>query len=114
MGSMAEDIPWAVEKWEQFLYFCCPEHLKAKQHFGNKDHSKDTFLQHVFEKHPEAREFLSLLGGIDIKTEIVDYLVKYDIPYNDSNQINISNNVEFIGLDTEITNSIIEVRRRTN
>ena len=99
---MAEDNPWAVEKWEQFLYFCCSEcdalneHPKAKQHFGNKDHSKDTFLQHVFEKHPEATEFLSLLGGIDIKTEIVDYLVKYDIPYNDSNQINISNNVEFI------------------
>ena len=48
MGSMAEDNPWAVEKWEQFLYFCCPE-------CDEKNQSKDVFIQHALNEHPNAK-----------------------------------------------------------
>ena len=72
--------PWSVNCLEDFLYYCCPE-------CDTKDHSKENFLQHAFEKHPEAKDILSMLSGINVKKEIVDDVVEYDFPYNENDTI---------------------------
>ena len=65
--------PWLVQNIEDFLYYCCPE-------CEIRDHSKDHFLQHVFEKHPDGMKMLSSI--IFIKKEIPDIendVIKCDI-----------------------------------
>ena len=52
--------PWAVGKLEEFLYFCCPE-------CDVRNQSKELFLQHALEHHPQAKECLS---DFHIKEEI--------------------------------------------
>ena len=72
--------PWSVNCLEDFLFFCCPE-------CDHRDHSKDSFLQHAFKIHPEAKDVISLLIGVDIKTEVTEDVVEYDIPYNQKDMI---------------------------
>ena len=43
--------PWNVENVEDFLYFCCPE-------CDERNQSKDLFLQHAFDNHPNSKHSL--------------------------------------------------------
>ena len=54
--------PWSVKDLEEFLYFCCPE-------CDTKDQSKELFLKHALDKHPDSRE---ILINIQIKKELFD------------------------------------------
>ena len=47
-----ENNPWLVNNLDDFLYYCCPE-------CGLKDKSKEIFLQHALETHPNAKNSLS-------------------------------------------------------
>ena len=47
-----ENNPWLVNNLDDFLYYCCPE-------CGLKDKSKEIFLQHALEAHPNAKKSLS-------------------------------------------------------
>ena len=47
-----ESNPWLVNNLDDFLYYCCPE-------CGLKDKSKEIFLQHALEAHPNAKKSLS-------------------------------------------------------
>ena len=47
-----EKNPWLVNNLDDFLYYCCPE-------CGLKDKSKEIFLQHALEAHPNAKKSLS-------------------------------------------------------
>ena len=76
MGDYGKS-PWSVKHLEDFLYYCCPE-------CDNREHSKDSFLQHAFEQHPDAKEILSLLIGTDIKSEITEF-IEYDNPIDQLN-----------------------------
>ena len=42
---------WIVECLEDFLYYCCPE-------CNNRQQSRDNFLQHALNEHPEAKTYL--------------------------------------------------------
>ena len=43
--------PWEVEKIEDFLFFCCPT-------CDDKIRSKEDFLEHAINQHPESKETL--------------------------------------------------------
>ena len=51
--------PWFVKDLEEFLYFCCPE-------CDIKNRSKELFLKHALDFHPNAKEHLFYLN---VKTE---------------------------------------------
>ena len=101
--------PWDVSSLEDFLYFCCPE-------CSDKSQTKDLFIFHALENHPESKErivaidkdienliiepksFAGLLEQADIKSEgedpiedESDNLVSEDLPDYD---YDISENVE--------------------
>ena len=61
--------PWKVAAIEDFQFFCCPE-------CDCRNHSKDDFLAHAFETHPDAKEALKdILGictAIEVKAEKAD------------------------------------------
>ena len=43
--------PWAVDKIEDFQFFCCPS-------CDDKIQSKEEFLEHAINQHPESKETL--------------------------------------------------------
>ena len=55
-----EQNPWSVTNIEDFLYFCCPE-------CDVKDQSKELFLKHALDQHPNSKAYLEYL---QIKKEI--------------------------------------------
>ena len=57
-----EKNPWDVEKLEEFMYFCCPE-------CDERNRSKEIFLQHAFDQHPKAKEYLQ---KFQIKEELLE------------------------------------------
>ena len=61
--------PWKVSAIEDFQFFCCPE-------CDTRNHSKDDFLTHALETHPDAKEALKDILGIctviEVKTENAD------------------------------------------
>ena len=56
-----QNNPWSVKNLDEFLYYCCPE-------CDVRNHSKELFLQHAFENHPDSKNCLPIL--IDVKKEI--------------------------------------------
>ena len=54
--------PWSsVRKWEEFLYFCCPE-------CNEKNQSKDIFIKHALSIHPMAQIcFESIESDVQLK-----------------------------------------------
>ena len=54
--------PWSsVKKWEDFLYFCCPE-------CNEKNQSKGIFIKHVLSIHPMAKMCLeSIESEVQLK-----------------------------------------------
>ena len=54
--------PWSsVRKWEEFLYFCCPE-------CNEKSQSKETFIKHALSVHPMAQMcFESIEPDVQLK-----------------------------------------------
>ena len=54
--------PWSsVRKWEEFLYFCCPE-------CNEKNQSKDVFIKHALNIHPMAKLCLqSIKPEVELK-----------------------------------------------
>ena len=61
--------PWKVSAIEDFQFFCCPE-------CDSRNHSKDNFLTHALETHPDAKEALKDILGIcaviEVKSEEID------------------------------------------
>ena len=55
--------PWNVETLNEFLYYCCPE-------CNEKDRSKDVFLEHALQEHPDSKDFL---GKFKVKQELSEY-----------------------------------------
>ena len=53
--------PWSVKELEEFLYFCCPE-------CDVKDQSKETFIKHALDHHPNAKKCLK--DFMEIKREV--------------------------------------------
>ena len=51
---MEMDNPWLVTKWEEFLYFCCPE-------CDEKSQSKEDFVNHALSVHPMAKVCLETI-----------------------------------------------------
>ena len=68
--------PWSGKELEEFLYFCCPE-------CNIKDQSKELFLKHALDTHPNARE---CLFDVNIKTENFND-EDYDIANEDSDTL---------------------------
>ena len=58
--TFLENSPWLVNTLEEFLYYCCPE-------CDQRDHSKDSFIHHAYEHHPEAKEALAMVIGVKIE-----------------------------------------------
>ena len=54
--------PWSsARKWEEFLYFCCPE-------CNEKSQSKETFIKHALSVHPMAQMcFESIEPDVQLK-----------------------------------------------
>ena len=50
--------PWLITDIEEFHFYCCPE-------CQFKDHSNEIFVNHVFQAHPYAKEFLEINQFID-------------------------------------------------
>ena len=69
-----ENNPWSVADIEHFLYFCCPE-------CEVKDQSKESFIEHAFNHHPKAKEYLLQL---QIKKENDDDIIPEDFDEQDS------------------------------
>ena len=57
--------PWAVDSLQKFakIYYCCPE-------CENKCQTKQDFIQHAFENHPQGA--ISLYGIQDKDVELPD------------------------------------------
>ena len=68
--------PWSGKELEEFLYFCCPE-------CNIKDQSKELFLKHALDTHPNARE---CLFDVNIKTENFND-EDYDVANEDSDTL---------------------------
>ena len=60
---MADKIhnPWSAKKWEEFLYFCCPECPEKYQ-------SKELFIDHALNIHPNSQACLETIQ-IEVKYE---------------------------------------------
>ena len=67
-----QENPWSVKNIEEFLYFCCPE-------CNLKDRSKELFLKHALEEHPNSKE--CVLNNLDIKNESLT--LEYEEPDNE-------------------------------
>merc|ERR1712223_2220487 len=72
--------PWSsVRKWEEFLYFCCPE-------CNEKNQSKDIFIKHALSIHPMAQIcFESIESDVQLKeTKNIDFFNEH---YNEENNV---------------------------
>ena len=56
-----DSSPWCVNNLDEFIYYCCPECDKRNK-------SKDSFLKHSLEEHPEARKHLEIFA---VKEEVI-------------------------------------------
>ena len=60
--TMIENNPWtSIRKWEEFLYFCCPE-------CPEKHQSKELFIDHALKIHPKAKVCLESIE-VPVKNE---------------------------------------------
>ena len=64
--------PWFVKDIEEFLYFCCPE-------CDVKDQSKELFLKHALDQHPNAKEGIQPFMDNNIKEEPFNNEQNYDL-----------------------------------
>ena len=77
-SMMGQQSPWAITNLEELLYYCCPE-------CDLRDQSEEQFIQHAFEKHPEAKNYLL---PFKVKLESGDpYYNDNDYDYEDSNNV---------------------------
>ena len=72
---MGMQSPWAINNLEELLYYCCPE-------CDVRDQSEEQFIQHAFENHPEAKNYLL---PFKVKLESDNYYDDND--YEDSNHV---------------------------
>ena len=76
---MEEEInnPWSsMKKWEDFLYFCCPE-------CNEKNQSKGIFIKHVLGIHPMAK---IILESIESEVQLKEtYKINENKPYYKEN-----------------------------
>ena len=54
--------PWNVENIDQFLFYCCPE-------CDMKQESKEQFIIHAVDSHPNSHHFIPIFGFKDEKIE---------------------------------------------
>ena len=74
-SMMGMQSPWAINNLEELLYYCCPE-------CDVRDQSEEQFIQHAFENHPEAKNYLL---PFKVKLESDNYYDDND--YEDSNHV---------------------------
>ena len=60
--TMALECLWDVKSLEDFLYYCCPECNERKQ-------SREGFLTHALNQHPESNDFLVHYHHIKVELE---------------------------------------------
>ena len=58
--------PWVVMNLEEFLFYCCPE-------CNVKDKSRDEFVKHALNHHPDAKDqFSNLIFKLDPSEDFND------------------------------------------
>ena len=58
--------PWGVMNLEEFLFYCCPE-------CNVKDKSRDEFVKHALNHHPDAKDqFSNLIFKLDPSEDFND------------------------------------------
>ena len=70
-----EENPWAVNTFEDFQFYCCPE-------CDLKEHTKDKFVKHALENHTEYKDYIV---NLMIKPELYEegeYIDKVDSHYD--------------------------------
>ena len=80
--------PWSsVRKWEEFLYFCCPE-------CNEKNQSKDIFIKHALSIHPMAQIcFESIESDVqadqlaDVQSKETKNIAFFNEHYNEENNV---------------------------
>ena len=80
--------PWInVECLEDFLYYCCPE-------CNDRHQSRDDFLQHALNEHPEAKNYLVPIIGNKKITVPKNFQLLYR-PVSTSPTIHVKNEFEY-------------------
>ena len=69
--------PWFVDDLEEFLYFCCPE-------CDERNQSKEIFIQHALDQHPNYKECLS---NTLVDKEKNEKIILNNEDYTDFNEI---------------------------
>ena len=89
--------PWSVKNIEEFLYYCCPE-------CEVKDQSKESFLKHALDQHPNSKDSIFSLEfknefhendendgyfheNVKVKCEITEEDKQLDVLKNNQNNI---------------------------
>ena len=58
--------PWLVQSFDEFLFYCCPE-------CNVKDKSRDEFVKHALNHHPDAKDqFSNLIFKLDPSEDFND------------------------------------------
>ena len=61
--NFSSSNPWtSISKIEEFLYFCCPE-------CEEKNQSREIFIKHALDKHPNSKECIALINVKEEKHE---------------------------------------------
>ena len=108
-----EENPFAVDSLQQFSYYCCPECENENVKFQ----TKQNFIQHAFEKHPNDAIALYNIHDKDVdwptlkKEEIKneDELVPDDLQL----PLTLPNNIDFDHVeDFDIPNSELKSEKK--
>ena len=79
--------PWIAECLEDFLYYCCPQ-------CNNRHQSREKFLQHALNEHPEAKIYLVPIIGNKKITVPKDFQLLYR-PSSESPPIQVKKELEY-------------------
>ena len=103
--------PWtSISKIEEFLYFCCPE-------CEEKNQSRELFIKHALEKHPNSKECIALINVKEEKLEEdennededeVGADEDEDLPHLDSDNYSSSAHISYVAAEYDNYESIVK------
>ena len=109
--SSSSNNPWSsISKIEEFLYFCCPE-------CEEKNQSKELFIKHALEKHPNSKECIALINVKEEKLEEeennededeVGADEDEDLPHLDSDNYSSSAHISYVAAEYDNYESIVK------
>ena len=81
--------PWSEKKWEEFLYFCCPE-------CNEKSQSKENFINHALSKHPMSKACLETSIHFEVKNEEreKEEITRREVAIKSSNTFNVLSRIK--------------------